>query len=69
MAQVTQLQATGTPGRVRTFVAKYVPLDGPFTIDAQDFYSAGAATYGDYNAGATAHDAYNAGAFKSEGAS
>ena len=29
-----------------------IAVDGPFTVDAQDSYNAGAATHDDYNAGA-----------------
>ena len=42
---------------------------GPFTIDAQDFYNAGAATCDSFSAGDETSDSYNAGAIKQEGAS
>ena len=44
-------------------------LGGPFTIDAQDSYTAGAATWDSFSAGAETFDSYNAGAIKQEGAS
>ena len=45
------------------------PLGGPFTVDSQDSYNAGAVTHDSYSAGIEIADSYNAGALKQEGAS
>lgn len=46
-----------------------VVTGGPFTIDAQDSYNAGAVKHGSFSAGIETVDSYNAGAVKQEGAS
>ena len=71
-APYTQLSPVALPGRrYGSFAGKTVIIiiGGPFTIDAQDSYNAGAVTHDSYSAGIEIADSYNAGAHKQEGAS
>jgi hypothetical protein len=69
MAQQTAQSVTATPGKIHSFVAKTTILiiSGPFCVDAEQTYLAGAVTSQGYTPGAIKSQQYGAGAKTQQG--